>query len=107
MVISSGDEELGYWRGSLVLPSGRIARFGIAPATDEHAARLDAREVLAAARSVAAWLREAEAEVYAAVAAEMLPLYNGMWRDEPPITTAEFGSRIELVEVSLPSTGGM
>jgi hypothetical protein len=61
--------------------------------------------VFAAAYSVAAWLREAEAEVYAVVAGAMLPLYNGTWREEPPITAEEFASRIELVEVSLPSTG--
>jgi hypothetical protein len=35
----------------------------------------------------------------------MLPLYNGSWSDEPPITAEEFASRIELIEVSLPSTG--
>ena len=99
------DEQDGYWRGSLALPSGRAAHLEIWPATDDHAERPDAPEVFAAAYPVAAWLREAEAEVYAAVAGAMLPLYNGTWSQEPAITTEEFARRIELLEVSLPSTG--
>jgi hypothetical protein len=35
----------------------------------------------------------------------MLPLYNGTWSEEPPISAEDFASRIKLVEVSVPSTG--
>lgn len=99
------DEEPRYWRGSLTLPSGRVADLDIAPATGDHAERPDAPEVFMVAYQVAEWLREAEPEVYAAVSAAMLPLYNGTWSEEPPITVEEFASRIEMVAVSLPSTG--
>jgi hypothetical protein len=58
------DQELLLWRGSLALPSGRVAHLDISPATDAHLERYDAPEVLAAAYPVAAWLRKSEAEVY-------------------------------------------
>jgi hypothetical protein len=99
------DKELRFWRGSLALPSGRVAHLDISPATDDHADQPDLPEVFAAAYPVAAWLRESEAEVYAAVSRAMLELYNGTWSEEPPITAEEFASRIELVAVSVPSTG--
>jgi hypothetical protein len=99
------DDQDGYWRGSLALPSGRIGHLDIWPATDDHAARPDAPEVFAAACSVADWLRAGEPDGYAAVAGAMLPLYNGSWSQEPPITAEQFASRIEPLEVSLPSTG--
>jgi len=99
------DQELRCWRGSVALPSGRVAQFDISPATDDHAEHPDAPDVFAAAYPVASWLRDREAEVYAAVSMAMVELYNGTWREEPPITVEEFAQRIELVEVSVPSTG--
>jgi len=99
------DEELGYWRGSVTLPSGRVAQFNISPATDGHANHPDSPDVFAAAYSVASWLQDSEGEVYAAVSRAMVGLYNGTWSLEPPITTEEFARRIELVDVSVPSTG--
>jgi hypothetical protein len=47
------DEEFGSWRGSLVLPSGRVADLDISPATDDHSDRPDTPEVFAAAYPVA------------------------------------------------------
>jgi hypothetical protein len=99
------DEELRYWRGSLTLPSGRVAQLDISPATHEHAEQPSSPEVFTSAYPVAEWLRKAEAEVYAAVSEAMVELYNGTWSEEPPITAEEFARRIELVSVSLPSTG--
>jgi hypothetical protein len=93
------------WRGALALPSGRPATLRISPATDMHAESPDAPEVFAAAYPVVAWLRGSEEEVYAAVSQAMLGLYNGNWSEEPPISAEEFARRIELVEVTVPSTG--
>jgi hypothetical protein len=99
------DEELRYWRGSLALPSGRVAQLDISPATDEHADQPDSPGVFAAAYPVVAWLQEAEAEAYGIVSRAMLNLYNGTWSEEPPITAEEFARRIELVDVSVPGDG--
>jgi hypothetical protein len=100
------DEELRYWRGSLALPSGRVAQLDISPATDEHADHPDSPEVFVAAYPVVAWLQESEAEAYGVVSRAMLNLYNGTWSEEPPISAEEFARRIELVDVSVPSDGG-
>src|SRR5262249_61624849 len=83
-----------------------VAQFDISPATDDHADHPDSPDVFAAAYPVASWLRDSEAEVYAAVSRAMVGLYNGIWSEEPPITAEEFARRIELVDVSVPSTGG-
>jgi len=99
------DEKLRYWRGSLPLPSGRAPHLDIEPATDDHAEHPDAPEVFTAAYAVAAWLREAEREAYSVVSRALLDLYNRNWSEEPPITAEEFARRIELVGVSIPSTG--
>jgi hypothetical protein len=99
------DEELGCWNGSIALPSGRTAQFNISPATDEHSDHPDSPEVFAAAYPIAAWLKDSEADVYAAVSQAMLGLYNGTWSEESPITAEEFAQRIELVEISVPSSG--
>jgi hypothetical protein len=93
------------WRGSLVLPSGRMCQFDIWPATEDHSEHPDSPEVFAPADAIGAWVRESESEVYLVVSKAMLALYNGTWSEEPPITVEEFASRIELLEVSLPSTG--
>jgi hypothetical protein len=99
------DEEFGHWYGSLALPSGRVAQLIVSPATNDHAERPDAPELFTAVYPLAGWLQESEAEVYAAVSQAMIELYNGTWSEEPPITAEEFARRIELVEVSVPSTG--
>jgi hypothetical protein len=99
------DKELRCWCGSLALPSGRPTRLGISPATDDHAENPESPEVFAAAYPVAAWLRESETEAYWIVSQAMLDLYNRTWSEEPPITVEEFASRIELVDVLVPSNG--
>jgi len=93
------------WLGSLLLPSGRVVQFNIAPATIDHAEHLDAPSVFIAAYPVATWLRELEPAIHLAVSRAMVELYNSTWSEEPPITADEFAGRIELVEVSVPSTG--
>jgi hypothetical protein len=99
------NEDLGYWRGSLSLPSGRTTQFGIAPVTDEHSDNPNSPEVFAAAYPVAEWLRTCEAEIYLAVSRAMLELYNHTWSEESPISAEEFARRIELVDVVVPSNG--
>jgi hypothetical protein len=99
------EEEQHDWRGSLALPSGREASLLISPQTDAHADRPDSPEVFEAAYPLVTWLLASEAEVYAAVAGEMLGLYNETWSEEPPITAGEFARRIDLVEVMVPSNG--
>jgi hypothetical protein len=99
------DERFSHWCGSLTLPSGHVVQFIVSPATDEHFERPDAPEVFSAAVAVADWLRTSEAEVVAAVADAMVPLYNDTWSEEPPITAEEFAKRIELIEVEVPSDG--
>src|SRR5688572_6726733 len=84
------DEELRFWRGSITLPSGRVAHLDIDPATDDHADRPESPEVFAAAYPVGEWLRSSEAEVYAVVSEAMLEIYNDNWSEEPPITADEF-----------------
>jgi hypothetical protein len=71
-------------RGSLTLPSGRVAEFDISLATDDHADHSESPSVFSAADPVAPWLRESEQEAYLAVSRAMLETYNGGWSDEPP-----------------------
>lgn len=99
------DEELRYWRGSLVLPSGRVAILDIPPATDDHADQPDSPEVFVAAYSIVVWLQESESDVFRTISKSMLDLYNGTWSEEPPITAEEFARRIELVATTVPSDG--
>jgi hypothetical protein len=99
------DEAQFEWRGSLILPSGRLVHLLISPQTAEHAERPDAPEVFEAVYPLVAWLRKCEAEVSGAVAGELLGLYNGTWSEEPPISAAEFARRIELVDAIVPSNG--
>jgi hypothetical protein len=91
------------WVGSFSLLSRRVVQFNIVPATNNHIPGTPG--VFTAAYPVAAWLRETEAAIYLAVSRKMVDLYNGTWSEEPPITAEEFACRINLVEVSVPSTG--
>ena len=99
------DDELRYWRGGLVLPSGRWIQLDITPATDIHADHPDSPDVFVAAARVVAWLREAEQQAYTAVSRDMVEVYNRHWSEESPITAEEFAKRIKLVSVNVPSDG--